>query len=186
MTSRRFNLFLALLLAMPLAAAERTVRLDPQSSSVRFTLDATGHTVRGTIDVLAGELRYDPDSGSISGTVSLDATSADTENRRRDSKMHEDVLMSAKFPRISFSPSSVEGRISGEGSVKVRGVMTILGKDHQFMLPARVTLSANRISARATFDVPYVEWGLKDPSVLMIRVAKHVRVDVLLQGTVVP
>ena len=136
--------------------------------------------------MLPGELRYDPDSGAISGTITLDATSADTGNRRRDVKMHEDVLVSAKFPRIVFRPASVEGRVSGESTVKVKGVMTILGRDHTITIPARVTLAANRISARASFDVPYVEWGLKDPSVLMIRVAKKVRVDVLLQGALIP
>lgn len=187
MTSRRLGILLAFLLAAtPLAAAERTVRLDPEQSSVRLTLPATGHTVRGTINVLPGELRYDPDSGAISGAISLDAASADTGNRRRDAKMHEDVLMSGRHPRITFKPSSVEGRVSGEGSVNVRGVITILGKDHAVTLPARVTITGNRISARATFDVPYVAWGLKDPSVLMIRVAKEVRLDVLLQGSLHP
>jgi hypothetical protein len=34
-----------------------------------------------------------------------------------------------------------------------------------------------------TFVVPYVKWGMNDPSTLMLRVSKEVQIDLLLTGT---
>jgi hypothetical protein len=37
-----------------------------------------------------------------------------------------------------------------------------------------------------SFVVPYVKWGLKDPSVLILKVAKEVHIDLSLAGIVSP
>ncbi len=41
------------------------------------------------------------------------------------------------------------------------------------------------VTATAKFSVPYVAWGMKDPSNLVLRVDKIVDVDVTLAGTLV-
>jgi len=35
---------------------------------------------------------------------------------------------------------------------------------------------------KTTFPVPYVAWGLKDPSFMMFKVAKEVGIDLTLMG----
>jgi hypothetical protein len=46
-----------------------------------------------------------------------------------------------------------------------------------------VQVSGQQIHAVGSFTVPYVQWGLKDPSTFMIKVEKEVHVDLDLTGT---
>jgi len=54
-----------LVLVIPGAAQERDFQLDPQQTSVKFTLSDVLHTVRGTFKPKNGALHLDP-SGKVS------------------------------------------------------------------------------------------------------------------------
>jgi hypothetical protein len=43
-------------------------------------------------------------------------------------------------------------------------------------------LDGERVAATCRFSVPYVEWGLKDPSMLFLTVAKEVEIEVTVAG----
>jgi hypothetical protein len=43
-------------------------------------------------------------------------------------------------------------------------------------------VNGTQFHASGTFAVPYVKWGLKDPSVFAIKVNKEVQIDLLLVG----
>ena len=51
-------------------------------------------------------------------------------------------------------------------------------------IPATVKVQNDLITASAKFAVPYVVWGMKDPSNLVLRVDKTVKVEVAFTGTV--
>ncbi len=165
--------------------AEQILRIDAKASTVSFELPATGHTVKGNFDVSSGELSFRRDTGSISGQVAINAKSGRTGNARRDAAMHEKVLESAKHPQIIFGPTSIEGRLAatGESYATIRGSMSIHGSEHTVAIPVRIQVAGNRVIARASFDIPYVAWGMYDPSVFVVRVAKKVRVAIVLHGT---
>ena len=45
---------------------------------------------------------------------------------------------------------------------------------------------ASNLSAKGHFTVPYVKWGLKDPSIFVLKVAKEVEIDLALNGRLTP
>jgi hypothetical protein len=50
----------------------------------------------------------------------------------------------------------------------------------------QVHIDGANITAKGSFLVPYVKWGLKDPSIMILKVAKEVHIDLELSGTLSP
>ncbi len=169
-------------------AAELTVKLDPAATKISFTLDAVIHTVHGTAKAKGGEVRFDPETGAASGRFVADATSAETGSQGRDKDMHAKVLESAKFPEISFELERVEGGFLPQGlsNPTLKGKFTIHGASHAVSIPARVEVTGGTIKATLTFKVPYVAWGMTDPSGFVLRVGKEVPVTVEAVGSLAP
>lgn len=179
-------ILLALATAPSMAAGDRVVTIDPEASRVSFVLDATAHQVHGAFTLRSGEIRWDPETGTASGTIAVDATSAETGNARRDGKMHGEVLESETFPSIAFDVERVEGEIvEGESSdVRLIGTLSLHGDEHPLTLAAVVAAEGERVEATTSFEIPYVDWGLDDPSVFVLRVAKIVTVTVEIRGKI--
>jgi len=169
-------------------AAEQTLRIDPTASAVSFTLRSTLHQVEGRMVVSRGEIRFDTGTGEASGEVVLDARQITTGNEERDEKMHRKVIESGRFPEIVFAAEQVTGDLptSGEGRIELRGTVTVHGAGHPVTLTARVTREGDHLHAVAAVPIPYVEWGMKDPSVLVLRVAKEVNVALDIDGRLSP
>jgi polyisoprenoid-binding protein YceI len=168
------------------SAQDLVLQCDPAKTAVDITLGDVLHTVKGSFALKQGEIRFDPASGKIGGEIVFDATSGNTGNDRRDHKMHKDVLESARFPEIGFRPDRVEGPVSttGTSAVQVHGTFRIHGGEHEITVPAEVNLSADHWTVTTHFPVPYVKWGLKNPSVLFLRVGDTVEVAVHAAGGV--
>ena len=172
------------LVAAPAAAARNELALDPAATEVSFDLGATGHDVHGVVALETGAIHFDTETGDAGGEIVLDATGAATGNKSRDRTMRDDVLETAKFPRIVFRPARIEGNLpsAGKGSITLRGTIALHGAEHPIALPAEVTVSGNRIDATAKATIPYQDWGLADPSVLFLRVARVVAVSIHTRG----
>jgi len=65
------------------------------------------------------------------------------------------------------------------------GEIEILGQLHEIAIPLRVEINGGGFTAHAEFEIPYVEWGLDDPSTFVLRVAKEVQVMIEAEGTIV-
>jgi len=53
---------------------------------------------------------------------------------------------------------------------------------HQITIPMLVHLEGATASAKAHFVVPYVQWGLKNPSFLIWKAENDVAIDLSLVG----
>jgi polyisoprenoid-binding protein YceI len=165
--------------AARLLAQEINVELDPAKTSIKFTLGASLHTVHGTMQLRSGTIRFNPNSGSASGMIIADARSGDTGNKSRDRKMHREVLKSEAFPDLTFTPQKISGAIAnGESTAEIKGVLQLLGVPHPITLTAPVHLSNDIASFKTQFDIPYVQWGLKNPSTFLLHVSDTVQIEI--------
>ena len=62
--------------------------------------------------------------------------------------------------------------------ITLAATMNLLGADHPILVPMTVIIDGETASMEAAFTVPYVEWGMKDPSTFVLRVGKEVPVTV--------
>lgn len=177
----------AIVVALPAVAAELQIHLPPESTTIDFTLKATMHTVHGTASLDHADFTIDTDTGAASGEAVVVAASADTENKKRDKKMHTKVLLSAQHQRITIRAEHLEGALALEGTSEVTlvGTMELIGAEHPVRVPMTVTVNGGTATVEASFSVPYVEWGLKDPSTFVLRVGKEVPVTVTAEGVTV-
>ena len=167
------------------AAQDVAFQLDPQHTTVSFTLGDVLHTVRGTFKLKHGTLRLDPASRKLTGEIIVDAKSGESGSGMRDRKMHREVLESDRYPEIAFRPDRVDGTVSlqGRSSVRVHGIFNIHGSDHELTVPADVEMSSDHWTATLHFAVPYANWGMKNPSTLFLRVNESVDIDLTATGT---
>ena len=167
----------------PASGQEIAFDLDPARTTVQFTLGGTLHTVHGSFKLKRGAIRFDPATGKIGGEAVVDATSGESDSEGRDRRMHDNVLESARYPEIVFTPDRVEGVVAKQGAsqVEVHGMFRIHGAEHEVMLPVHLEMTPmadGRATAKIHFTIPYVKWGLKNPSTLFLRVSDKVDIDI--------
>ena len=187
MTARRFLLtsLLFFSLAFTRLHAQQKISLDPARSEVHFTLDDVLHVVHGTFKLQQGNVDLDPATGNASGIIIVDALSGQSGNSTRDHRMTNDELKADTFKTVTFAPTRVTGTFNptGDCTLSIHGTFTLLGTPHEIDVPMKVHVAGDQLQATGSFSVPYVQWGLKDPSTLMLRVKKEVQIDLSLTGT---
>lgn len=144
------------------------------------------HTVHGRFFLKTSSIRFDPSTGKISGDIIVDATSGESGNSGRDGRMHREILESAKFPEINFTPTKMTGEVVAGGSSKVEisGRFRLHGQDHYVTLPIEVKSDGKNLQITTHLEIPYVQWGLKNPSNFFLRVADKVSIDIEASGRV--
>ncbi len=98
------------------------------------------------------------------------------------------MIESGRYPEIVFSPDRAEGALAtpGVSTLQVHGMFTMHGSEHEVTLPVEVTFSGSTWSAKSSFQVPYVRWGMKNPSKLFLRVDDTVQVQFHAAGSATP
>jgi hypothetical protein len=188
MISRR--IFCLLLLAWsssatPASARESRVRFDPAQADIRWTLGALPHTVHGTFKLKSGLLTIESTTGLARGEFIVDLTTGNSGDDARDRTMQQQVLESVEYPLASFTTDAihVDERSQSIQQIAPTGRFNIHGRDHPIQVSGTLQIAGNQVTVIAHFRVPYVEWGLHDPSTFILRVAKAVDVDVTFRGT---
>ncbi len=161
-------------------AAPIDVTLDPAATSIHWTLNTTIHTVHGTFKLKNGSFHIDPATGDASGQIVIDANSGESGDSPRDNRMQSLVLESPKYPTITFRPTHVVGKIdlATPGLVTVAGFLNLHGQDHPMQITVNLHPQTPAVALAAHFAVPYVAWGLKDPSTFIFRTDKEVILDI--------
>lgn len=174
------------LVASPLAAAPRQLELDLNATWIDLRFGATLQTVRGKLGPVAGTLSFDDQVGNpASGEVVIDLVQASTGVARRDRKMHAKILQTDRYPRAVFRLERLDlpaALHEGQNTLQLHGTLDFHGATHPLSLPALASVRGDRLTARGSVVIPYIAWGLADPSYLLLRVAKEVRAEVQVGG----
>lgn len=180
-------LALSAMAVAPPSPSDVILTIVPEQSTVSYRLGAVLHAVHGTLKVKDGQLRFKSD-GEAAGDIVVDLTTGQSGDAKRDARMHRDILQSDKYPYAVFTAEHVDGRLAVDGvsHLNVTGVLLVHGDRHPFALPVDVTGEHGRLTARTQFTVPYVAWGMKNPSTFLLRVDDHVSIDVTAALTLRP
>ncbi len=152
----------------------------PAQTTVEYSVNSTLHTVHGTFALKRGTLRIDPANGRAEGELVVDASSGASGSEGRDHKMTHEILETDKYPEIVFRPDHMDGKLEAQGKseVKLHGILAIHGKQHEITAAVEAQAVAGGYDATASFEVPYIDWGMKNPSTFILRVNKVVTVAV--------
>jgi polyisoprenoid-binding protein YceI len=194
-TSRALVAGLALAMAfvigyrVPANATEARVgilELDPSKTIVEFKLEGSLHNTHGTFRLKRGTIKANEATGDAQGKIVIDAASGNSGNILRDNEMHDSVLEASKWPEISFDPLHLDGQLDANGDfqAEIQGVLLLHGAPHDAIIEVQGRLDDNRLVATGHLSIPYVKWGLKDPSILFLTVAKDVEIDIQTTGRV--
>jgi polyisoprenoid-binding protein YceI len=168
------------LIAIPVLAERINVEIDPGSTRIYWSLGATVHTVHGTFKLKRGELWFDPDNRQAGGLLVVDATSGESGSDSRDGRMHKNVIESARHPEITFVPDHLDGKFTrtGDSDVQLHGMFTIHGGTHEEVMKVKSHAEGQKLTANISFTIPYVNWGMKDPSNFLLKVKDFVEIDI--------
>jgi polyisoprenoid-binding protein YceI len=174
------QIILGLICAGALAGADTVFELTPAKTEIAFTLGDTLHTVHGTFKLKRGNIRFDPETGKAAGEIVIDVPSGASGSGSRDKRMQKEILESQKYPEAVFTPDRVEGRLAAQGpsEIDAHGKFNIHGADHELTLHFKIQAEGNQYTASTRFTIPYVQWGMKNPSNFLLKVDDKVEMEV--------
>jgi polyisoprenoid-binding protein YceI len=176
---------LALAVVVPTAFGQhQTFVVNTDASEVKMTLKTNHEVVNGTFHIQSGSIEFDRSSPKMAGSVVVLAGSGDTGSSMRDKRMKNEILHVADYAQVSFDPKTYVGTIApaGDSNIQVSGIFTLLGTPHPITIPMLVHIEGSGATAKAHFTVPYVQWGLKNPSLMIWKADNDVAIDLDLKG----
>jgi hypothetical protein len=182
--------FAVLVVAVSLAVAaqgqHQTFSIDPDSSAIKMKLNTTREVVNGAFHVRSGSIDFDRTASRFSGIILVSAGSGKTGNGSRDKRMNKDILKVTQFADVSFAPKTYTGSLatSGDSIIQVSGVFTLLGTPHDLSILMQIHIDGSQATAKGQFVIPYVSWGLKDPSFLSWKAENNVEIVLDLAGQI--
>lgn len=179
---RRFLFFL--LCTLPLAAESSTLEFDPGRTTINFTLADVLHTVHGTFKLKRGSITFDSSTGNAAGEIVVDVASGNSGGEARDKRMHEEILESARYPEAVFTADRVSGELARRGTseLEVHGWFQIHGASHEMTFHFRADVNGSEVATSTRFTIPYVQWGMKNPSNFLLRVSDKVEMNIQAVG----
>jgi polyisoprenoid-binding protein YceI len=114
----------------------------------------------------------------------VDVASGDSGSGARDKRMHKEILESSRYPEAVFTPDHVSGELalSGESQVDFHGMFQIHGASHEMTFHFRAEIKAGDVVTSTSFTIPYVQWGMKNPSNFLLKVSDKVEMNVQTTG----
>ena len=137
-----------------------TWKIDPAGTTIEFHTKAMWvFPVKGRFRPVSGEGTVNPD-GTVTGSLTIDAASIDTNNRRRDDHLRSaDFFEAEAHPSFTFEVSGVA--LSGPGRATLDGSLTIKGATQPLQVPVAFNRTGDAVDVEAEVaDLDRRSWGL--------------------------
>jgi len=163
-----------------------TWSLDPSHTAVEFSVRHLGLSkVRGRFSSFTGDVVVAEDPAQSSINVSIDVTSVDTRDEKRDEHLRtNDFFDAPAFPTITFASTSVSGGASDwrvTGDLTIRGVTKQVTLDATFEGTATDPWGGSRAAFTATTEVDREDFGMTWNAALEaggVLVGKKVKIEI--------
>jgi polyisoprenoid-binding protein YceI len=160
-------LALGLLVAGPAAEAEpKTLKIDPQHSTVSFSIRHIFTRVTGHFRQFEGSIVFDEDAAAASRvSVTIQAVSIDTNVEARDKDLRSPQFFDVeKYPTLTFVSTGLS-EVSGQmgrirGDLTMHGVTRPVVLDAEFLGKAKDPWGKVRYGFRATTRLDRKDFGL--------------------------
>lgn len=178
----RFFALAALLVASSANAA--TFDVDNAHTSVIFSVQHFGAAwVFGRFDKSSGSFDWDKDPTKVKVSLSIDASSVNTNNTKRDDHLKgADFFDAAQFSAITFTSKSCKA--AGEG-LECTGTLSLHGVSKDITIPVKFTgegddpWGGHRAGVISNFSVKRSDFGMKT---MLEGVSDEVKLIVALEG----
>jgi polyisoprenoid-binding protein YceI len=151
-----------LALAVPASpAAADAWTIDRNHSQVGFSVRHLLTPVPGSFDTFEGRIDYDAENPAASTVeVTVDTTSIDTNNERRDNHLRSaDFFDAANHPTLTFKSKKVAPL--GENNLAVTGDLTIRGVTKEVTVPVEVLgVMGDKAGFLTEFTIDRKEYGV--------------------------
>lgn len=163
--------------AMPEGA--RTFSIEPSKSKVTYEVGETffrdGNRYNlaiGTTNTLGGDITLDyanPANTKV-GPLTVDISQFVSDSDRRDSKIREQWLESAKFPVVTVVPTSITGipadaKEGDEITFELVGDTTIRDTTKPLTFAVTATLASDLLTGSATTKLKMTDFGFQPPDI---------------------
>jgi hypothetical protein len=64
-------------------------------------------------------------------------------------------------------------------------VFSLHGQDHEITLPVEIQPAGRQITLTTHLTIPYIKWGLKNPSTFILRASDKVEIEIHAVGQLV-
>jgi polyisoprenoid-binding protein YceI len=164
-------------------------------SQAQFVSDAPLERITGVSMKAQGFIELDPSHvESTRGEVRVPVASIRTNVELRDEHLRSDSWLDAtRFPNATFVISNVQGAALGENQasdVKVQGKFSVHGVTHDVSTTAHVRYTPgsdasarDALRVQASFTVHLESYGVSIPSIVSLKVAKDIQVNVDLRAS---
>lgn len=133
---------------------------SPRIAMRSFEGDAEFVQVGPSLEDARLRVQVHPDSFEVLDDIS------DKDRKEITRLMHEEVLETDRFPEIVYECSRVSA--SGNGGrywIALNGELTLHGTTRALMVPARVTVQGDSLSAAGEFSMRQSDFGMKSPAI---------------------
>jgi polyisoprenoid-binding protein YceI len=182
-------------LVLPAATRAASYQVDPEHTSVTFTVRHLLTRVKGRFDRFKGRITFDPaqpEQAKVEGTIDVASINTNVEERDKDlrSARFFDV---EKFPKISFVTTKISDISADKKSGKMLGKLTMHGVerpltlDVSFLGEAKDPWGNVRAAFTATTTINRKDFGLTWNETLEtggVLVGDEITIEIDAEGTV--